>query len=129
MGEGEGGGVQRVGLIAKFPAIAAWVFRHSRGLPYVFPRNDLDYIGNYVNMTFEIGGKHEPNPVLQRALEILLILHSDHEQNCSTSAGRSVGASHLDPFSALSARLAALDGPLHRGADEAGLTVHDQIVD
>ena len=81
--------LQRVRLMAKLPTIAAFAFRHSRGLPYVFPRNDLSYIGNFVNMTFEIGGKHEPNPVLQRALEILLILHADHEQNCSTSAVRS----------------------------------------
>ena len=95
--------LQRVRLIAKLPTIAAFVFRHSRGLPYVFPRNDLDYIGNFVNMTFEIGGRHEPNPVLQRALEILLILHADHEQNCSTSAVRGVGSSHVDPFSAVSA--------------------------
>src|SRR4029077_13903736 len=89
--------LQRVRLIAKIPTIAAFAFRHSRGLPYVFPRNDLGYIGNFVNMTFEIGGRHEPNPVLQRALEILLILHADHEQNCSTSAVRSVGSSHVDP--------------------------------
>jgi citrate synthase len=79
---------QRVRLMAKLPTIAAFAFRHSRGLPYEFPRNDLDYIANFVNMTFSIGGKHEPNKVLQRALEILLILHADHEQNCSTSAVR-----------------------------------------
>jgi citrate synthase len=84
-------------------------------------------IGNYVNMTFEIGGKHEPNPVLQRALEILLILHADHEQNCSTSAVRSVGSSHVDPFSAVSAGIAALYGPLHGGANEAVLQMLDEI--
>jgi citrate synthase len=105
------------------------VFRHSRGLPYVFPRNDLDYIGNYVNMTFEIGGRHEANPVLQRALEILLILHADHEQNCSTSAVRSVGSSQVDPFSAVSAGIAALYGPLHGGANEAVLKMLDEIGD
>ncbi|HSB55824.1 MAG TPA: citrate synthase [Gemmatimonadales bacterium] len=121
--------LQRVRLIAKIPTIAAFAFRHSRGLPYVFPRNDLSYIGNYVNMTFEIGGKHEPNPVLQRALEILLILHADHEQNCSTSAVRSVGSSHVDPFSAVSAGIAALYGPLHGGANEAVLTMLDHIDD
>ncbi len=121
--------LQRVRLIAKIPTIAAFAFRHSRGLPYVFPRNDLSYIGNYVNMTFEIGGKHEPNPVLQRALEILLILHADHEQNCSTSAVRSVGSSHVDPFSAVSAGIAALYGPLHGGANEAVLQMLDQIGD
>jgi citrate synthase len=113
--------IQRVRLMAKMPTIAAFAFRHSRGLPYEFPRNDLDYIGNYVNMMFSIGGKHEPNPVLQRALEILLILHADHEQNCSTSAVRAVGSSHVDPFSAVSAGIAALYGPLHGGANEAVL--------
>jgi citrate synthase len=100
-----------------------------RGLPFVFPDNDLDYIGNFVNMTFSIGGKHEPNPVLQRALEILLILHADHEQNCSTSAVRSVGSSHVDPFSAISSGIAALYGPLHGGANEAVLTMLDVIGD
>jgi citrate synthase len=121
--------LQRIRLIAKIPTIAAFAFRHSRGLPYVFPRNDLSYIGNYVNMTFEIGGRHEPNPVLQRALEILLILHADHEQNCSTSAVRSVGSSHVDPFSAVSAGIAALYGPLHGGANEAVLSMLDHIDD
>jgi citrate synthase len=121
--------LQRVRLIAKMPTIAAFVFRHSRGLPYVFPRNDLDYIGNFVNMTFEIGGRHEPNPVLQRALEILLILHADHEQNCSTSAVRGVGSSQVDPFSAVSAGIAALYGPLHGGANEAVLKMLDEIGD
>ncbi len=119
--------LQRIRLIAKLPTIAAFAFRHSRGLPYVFPRNDLSYIGNFVNMTFEIGGKHEPNLVLQRALEILLILHADHEQNCSTSAVRSVGSSHVDPFSAVSAGIAALYGPLHGGANEAVLFMLDEI--
>jgi len=121
--------LQRVRLIAKLPTIAAYIFRHNRGLPYVLPRNDLDYIGNFVNMTFEIGGRHEPNPVLQRALEILLILHADHEQNCSTSAVRSVGSSHVDPFSAVSAGIAALYGPLHGGANEAVLQMLDVIGD
>src|SRR4029079_14946748 len=107
--------------------IAAFAFRHSRGLPYVLPRNDLDYIGNYVNMTFEIGGRHEPNPVLQRALEILLILHADHEQNCSTSAVRGVGSSQVDSFSAGAAGIAALYGPLHGGANEAVLRLLDEI--
>jgi citrate synthase len=119
--------VQRVRLMAKLPTLAAFLFRHSRGLPYEFPRNDLDYIGNYVNMMFSIGGKHEPNPVLQRALEILLILHADHEQNCSTSAVRAVGSSGVDPFSAVSAGIAALYGPLHGGANEAVLLMLDEI--
>ena len=121
--------IQRVRLIAKMPTLAAFAFRHSRGLPYEFPRNDLGYIGNFVNMTFNIGGQHQPNPVLQKALEILLILHADHEQNCSTSAVRSVGSSHVDPFSAVAAGIAALYGPLHGGANEAVLTMLDEIGD
>ena len=121
--------IQRVRLIAKMPTLAAFAFRHSRGLPYEFPRNDLGYIGNFVNMTFNIGGQHSPNPVLQKALEILLILHADHEQNCSTSAVRSVGSSHVDPFSAVAAGIAALYGPLHGGANEAVLTMLDEIGD
>ena len=95
----------------------------------MFPDNDLDYIGNFVNMTFSIGGRHKPNKVLQRALEILLILHADHEQNCSTSAVRGVGSSHVDPFSAVSAGIAALYGPLHGGANEAVLQMLDEIGD
>jgi citrate synthase len=121
--------IQRVRLMAKLPTLAAFCFRHSRGLPYEFPRNDLDYIGNYVNMTFSIGGQHKPNAVLQRALEILLILHADHEQNCSTSAVRAVGSSGVDPFSAISAGIAALYGPLHGGANEAVLRMLDEIGD
>ncbi len=121
--------IQRVRLLAKIPTLAAFVFRQTRGLPYQFPRNDLDYIGNYVNMTFSIGGQHKPNPVLQRALEILLILHADHEQNCSTSAVRAVGSSGVDPFSAISAGIAALYGPLHGGANEAVLRMLDEIGD
>ncbi|TFH67079.1 MAG: citrate (Si)-synthase, partial [Gemmatimonadales bacterium] len=107
---------QRVRLIAKLPTIAAYAFRQAHGLPIVLPDNDLDYIANFVNMTFSIGGKHKPNKVLQRALEILLILHADHEQNCSTSSVRAVGSSHVDPFSAIAAGIGALYGPLHGGA-------------
>jgi citrate synthase len=121
--------LQRIRLLAKAPTIAAFAFRHSRGLPFVFPDNDLDYIANFVNMTFSIGGRHKPNKVLQRALEILLILHADHEQNCSTSAVRAVGSSHVDPFSAVSAGIAALYGPLHGGANEAVLAMLDEIGD
>ena len=121
--------LQQVRLLAKTPTIAAFAFRHSRGLPFVFPDNDLDYIGNFVNMTFSIGGRHKPNKVLQRALEILLILHADHEQNCSTSAVRAVGSSHVDPFSAVSAGIAALYGPLHGGANEAVLSMLGDIAD
>ncbi len=119
--------LQRVRLLAKFPTIAAFAFRHGRGLPFVYPDNDLDYIGNFVNMTFSIGGRHKPNKVLQHALEVLLILHADHEQNCSTSAVRAVGSSHVDPFSAISAGIAALYGPLHGGANEAVLSMLDEI--
>jgi len=119
--------LQRVRLIAKMPTIAAYIFRHAHGLPYVLPRNDLDYIENFTTMTFEIGGRFEPNPVLRRALEILLILHADHEQNCSTNAVRGVGSSHVDPFSAVSAGIAALYGPLHGGANEAVLRMLDEI--
>jgi citrate synthase len=121
--------LQRVRLLAKAPTIAAFAFRNSRGLPIVFPDNELDYIANFVNMTFSIGGRHKPNKVLQRALEILLILHADHEQNCSTSAVRGVGSSHVDPFSAVSAGIAALYGPLHGGANEAVLAMLDDIGD
>ena len=121
--------LQRVRLIAKMPTIAAYVFRHSHGLPYVLPRNDLDYVSNFVNMTFEIGGTFKRSPVLERALETLLILHADHEQNCSTNAVRGVGSSHVDPFSAVSAGIAALYGPLHGGANEAVLRMLDQIGD
>jgi citrate synthase len=116
-----------VRLLAKAPTIAAFAFRHSRGLPFVFPDNELGYIGNFVNMTFEIGGRHEPNPVLQRALEILLILHADHEQNCSTSAVRSVGSSQVDPYSSVAAGIGALYGPLHGGANEAVLRMLRRI--
>jgi citrate synthase len=119
--------LQRVRLLAKAPTIAAFAFRHSRGLPFVFPDNDLDYVGNFVNMTFSIGGQHKPNKVLQRALEVLLILHADHEQNCSTSAVRSVGSSRVDLFSSVSAGIAALYGPLHGGANEAVIKMLDEI--
>jgi citrate synthase len=119
--------VQRVRLIAKLPTIAAFAFRASRGLPFVFPDNELDYIGNFVNMTFAVGGRHKPNRVLQRALEILLILHADHEQNCSTNAVRSVASSGVDVFSAITAGVAALYGPLHGGANEAVLRMLDEI--
>ena len=119
--------LQRVRLLAKAPTIAAFAFRHSRGLPFVFPDNDLDYVGNFVNMTFSIGGQHKPNKVLQRALEVLLILHADHEQNCSTSAVRGVGSSRVDLFSSVSAGIAALYGPLHGGSNESVIKMLDEI--
>jgi citrate synthase len=115
-------------LVAKMPTIAAFAYRHSRGMPYAYPDNDLSFTGNFLNMllkTTEL--KYEPDPVLEKALEVLFILHVDHEQNCSANAMRSVGSSHADPFSALAAAAAALYGPLHGGANEAVLRMLNQI--
>ena len=109
-------------LIAKVPSIAAYAFRHSIGQPYIYPDNDLSFIGNFLSMLLRRGeAKFKPNPVLERALDVLFILHADHEQNCSTSAMRSIGSSHADPFAALAGAAAALYGPLHGGANEAVL--------
>ncbi|MBI1803872.1 MAG: citrate synthase [Ignavibacteriae bacterium] len=115
-------------LIGKMPTLAAFAYRHSVGRPYVYPDNDMSYAGNFLNMllkTTEL--KYKPNPVLERALDVLFILHADHEQNCSTSAMRNVGSSHVDPFSAAAAATAALYGPLHGGANEAVLNMLDEI--
>src|SRR5579875_3894396 len=107
-------------LIGKLPTLAAYAYRHMRGLPYVYPDNDLSYTGNFLSMLFKMTEvKYKPNPVLERALDVLFILHADHEQNCSTNAMRSVGSSHVDPYSATAAAVAALYGPLHGGANEA----------
>ncbi len=107
-------------LIGKLPTLAAFAYRHSRGLPYVYPDNDLSYTGNFLSMLFKMTElKYKPNPTLERALEVLFILHGDHEQNCSTNALRSVASSHVDPYSAVAAAVAALYGPLHGGANEA----------
>jgi citrate synthase len=111
--------IQIIRLIAKTPTLAAFAHRHSVGMPYAYPDNDLSYPGNFLNMMFlttEV--KYVPNPTLQRALDVLLILHADHEQNCSTSAMRTVGSSHADPYSSTAAAAAALYGPLHGGANE-----------
>ena len=109
-------------LISKMPTLAAFAYRHSLGLPYSYPDNDLDYTGNFLNMLFKMTElKYKPNPVLERALDILFILHADHEQNCSTNAMRGVGSSQVDPYSAVAAAAAALNGPLHGGANEAVL--------
>ena len=109
-------------LISKMPTLAAFAYRHSLGLPYSYPDNDLSYTGNFLNMLFKMTElKYKPNPVLERALDILFILHADHEQNCSANAMRSVGSSHVDPYSAVAAAAAALYGPLHGGANEAVL--------
>ena len=109
-------------LISKMPTLAAFAYRHSLGLPYAYPDNDLSYTGNFLNMLFKMTElKYKPNPVLERALDVLFILHADHEQNCSTNAMRGVGSSQSDPYSSVAAAAAALYGPLHGGANEAVL--------
>jgi citrate synthase len=114
--------LQVVRLIAKMPTLAAFAYRHSLGLPYAYPDNSLTYTGNFLNMLLKATEvKYEPNPTLERALEVLFILHADHEQNCSTNAVRSVGSSRVDPYCAVAAGVAALYGPLHGGANEAVL--------
>jgi citrate synthase len=114
--------VQR--LIAKMPTIAAFSYRHTVGQPYVYPDNDLSYTGNFLNMMFKMTEtKYKPNPVIERAIDILFILHADHEQNCSASAMRGVGSSLPDPYSATAAAIAALYGPLHGGANEEVLSM------
>jgi citrate synthase len=119
---------QIVRLIAKMPTLAAFAYRHSKGLPFVYPDNDLSYAGNFLNMMFSIGEpKEPPDPVLQKALEILFILHADHEQNCSATAMRSVGSSHADPYVSVAAAAAALYGPLHGGANEQVLRMLREI--
>ena len=115
-------------LISKMPTLAAFAYRHSLGLPYSYPDNDLSYTGNFLNMLFKMTElKYKPNPVLERALDILFILHADHEQNCSTNAMRGVGSSQVDPYSAVAAAAAALYGPLHGGANEAVLRMLMEI--
>jgi citrate synthase len=117
-----------VRLIAKMPTLAAFAYRHNLGLPYVYPDNDLSYPGNFLSMMFKMTEvKYEPDPRLAKALDVLWILHADHEQNCSTSAVRSVGSSQVDPYSAVAAGVAALYGPLHGGANEAVLRMLDRI--
>ncbi len=115
-------------LIAKMPTLAAFAYRHNMGLPYVYPDNDLSYAGNFLSMLFrKTEVKYEPDPRLERALDVLFILHADHEQNCSTNAVRSVGSSDVDPYSALAAGVAALYGRLHGGANEAVLRMLRRI--
>jgi citrate synthase len=117
-----------VRLIAKMPTLAAFAYRHSLGLPYVYPDNDLSYPGNFMSMLWKMTEvKYEPDPRIERALDVLWILHADHEQNCSTSAVRAVGSSEVDPYSAVAAGVAALYGPLHGGANEAVLRMLDRI--
>jgi citrate synthase len=115
-------------LIAKVPSIAAYAYRHSIGRPYNSPDNDLSFTGNFLNMLFKMTElKYQPNPVLARALDVLFILHADHEQNCSTTTMRTIGSSHVDPYSALAGAAAALYGPLHGGANEAVLRMLAEI--
>jgi len=115
-------------LIGKMPTLAAFAYRHSVGLPYAYPDNDLSYCGNFLRMMFSMPAtRYEVNKVLERALEVLFILHADHEQNCSTSAMRGVGSSGVDPYSAAAAAVAALYGPLHGGANEAVLRMLKEI--
>jgi citrate synthase len=120
--------LQILRLIAKVPTIAAYAYRHRMGLPYVLPDNDLSYTGNFLNLLFKMAEvKYQANPVLERALDILFILHADHEQNCSTTAMRGIGSSRVDPYSALAGAAAALYGPLHGGANEAVLHMLKEI--
>ncbi len=120
--------IQTVRLIAKMPTLAAFAYRHIRGMPYVYPDNDLNYAGNFLSMIYKVAElKYQPDPRLERALDILFILHADHEQNCSTNAVRSVGSSQVDPYSAVAAGVAALYGPLHGGANEAVLRMLRRI--
>lgn len=115
-------------LIGKMPSIAAMSYRHSVGFPYVYPDNDLSYTENFMNMLWKmVEPKYVANPVLARALDVLFILHADHEQNCSANAMRSVGSSHSDPYLATAAAAAALSGPLHGGANEEVLKMLDEI--
>ena len=115
-------------LIAKVPTIAAYTFRHNRGLRYVYPDNDLSYTGNFLNMMFKMTEtKYKPNPALEHALDVLFILHADHEQNCSTNAMRAIGSSRVDPYSAMAGAAAALYGPLHGGANEEVLKMLSRI--
>src|SRR5205085_5996492 len=115
-------------LIAQVASIAGYAYRHSIGRNYIYPDNDLSFTGNFLNMLFKMTElKYQPNPVLERALDVLFILHADHEQNCSTSAMRNIGSSHVDPYSALAGAAAALYGPLHGGANEAVLRMLEEI--
>lgn len=120
--------IQITRLIAKMPTLAAFSYRHSMGMPYIYPDNDLSYVGNFLAMIKQIGtAKYKVNSVLERALDVLFILHADHEQNCSTTATRLVGSSEVDPYSAVASGVCALYGPLHGGANEAVLRMLREI--
>jgi len=115
-------------IIAKMPTLAAWCYRHATGRPYIYPDNQLSYTGNFLNMLFRMAEpKYEPHPVLERVLDVLFILHADHEQNCSANAARAVGSAETDPYCSLAAAASALYGPLHGGANEAVLRMLRQI--
>src|SRR5262245_2978871 len=125
---GESRRLQTIRLIAKVATIAAYAYRHSIGRPYNLPDNDLTYAGNFLNMLFRMTEpRYRVNPVLERALDVLFILHADHEQNCSTTVMRNIGSSHVDPYSAIAGAAAALWGPLHGGANEAVLRMLVEI--
>jgi citrate synthase len=120
--------LQTYRLLGKMPTLAAFAYRHSLGMPYIYPDNELSYTGNLLSMLFKIAEpRYSPDPVLERALDVLFILHADHEQNCSANAMRSVGSSQVDPYSAVAAATAALYGPLHGGANEAVLRMLREI--
>ncbi|HMD98686.1 MAG TPA: citrate synthase [Terriglobia bacterium] len=120
--------LQILRLVGKVPTIAAYTYRHSLGFPYVYPDNELSYTENFMNMLWKmVEPKYRANPVLARALDILFILHADHEQNCSANVMRAVGSSQADPFVATAAAAAALSGPLHGGANEEVLKMLDEI--
>ena len=128
IGDDESRRVQTRRLIAKIPTIAAMAFRHSKGLPYVMPDNELSYTGNFLSMLFKMTElNYRPDPILERALDVLFILHADHEQNCSATAARTVGSSHADPYSVVAAAAAALSGPRHGGANEAAVRMLREI--
>jgi citrate synthase len=115
-------------LLAKMPTLAAFIYRHGKGLPFIYPDNDLGYVENFLSMVARMSEpQYEGNPIFVKALEVLFILHADHEQNCSTNAVRAVGSSEVDPFSAIAAGVAALYGPLHGGANEAVLRMIEEI--
>jgi len=119
---------QAIRLIAKMPTIGGYTYRHNQGKPYVYPDNDLTYTGNFLSMLWKMSEpQYQPDPVLERAMEVLWILHADHEQNCSTNAMRSVGSSHVDPYSATAAAAAGLYGPLHGGANEEVIVMLNRI--
>jgi citrate synthase len=120
--------IQIIRLLAKMPTLAAFAFRHNMGQPYVYPDNDLAYAGNFLGMMYKMTElKYQPDPRLERALDVLFILHADHEQNASTSAVRSVGSTQVDPYSAVAGGVAALYGPLHGGANEQALRMLRRI--